>query len=261
MSKTKNGELMNEIAVAHKLNRTLNEIFEEKHSNEPLECYYKFFDSLKVILTAIEFNEKKIGFPISLLFQTKGIKNKIYEYEKKASKEIDSLIFTNNNNSKNFIQTIQKECGDIENRFKEIENNNKLISGYIKNKDEFISKLFEMFTPSEQLVFDGYFSIRTLFSEFYSKFNSKVGEVDIKETSHLIKIKWDGQKNQLYDVIRQLKEEKKLIVSSYTDLAVFLKHNFETFENTQLNTILTELQRGKRPPKSRRVDIDISDKD
>ena len=48
-----------------------------------------------------------------------------------------------------------------------------------------------------------------------------------------------------------------MIQNSYTDLAVFLKTNFETFDKTQLSTIETELQRGKRPPKRRRVNLDI----
>lgn len=80
-----------------------------------------------------------------------------------------------------------------------------------------------------------------------------------KQFKPLVKIKWSGQKNQLFDVLRTLKEEKKLIDSSYADLAVFLKQNFEGFENTALNTIQTELQRGKRPPKSKRVNLDAFD--
>ena len=75
----------------------------------------------------------------------------------------------------------------------------------------------------------------------------------------LIKIKWSGQKNQLYDVLRILKEEKKLIENSYPDLAVFLKQTFEGFENTALSTIQTELQRDKRPPKGKRVNLDTFD--
>jgi len=90
--------------------------------------------------------------------------------------------------------------------------------------------------------------------------NEEIKESNDKPTNPpLVKIKWDGQKNQLYDVIRQLKVRDKKIVNSYTDLAVFLKTNFETFENTALATIETELQRGKRPPKSRRINIDMQD--
>lgn len=182
-SKTDGREVLSELLVARQLNKRLNEIFEAKYSNETLEGYYKFFESLKVILTATEYNHRKISYTISLLFESKGIENKIYEYEKKASKEIDSLIFTNNNNSKNFIQTILKECESIENRFKEIENENKLISDYFKNKDEFIKKELDKYTPSQRLVFDGYFKIRILFSDFYSKFIEKAGLNEIESDS------------------------------------------------------------------------------
>jgi len=84
----------------------------------------------------------------------------------------------------------------------------------------------------------------------------KEKETDKREIAPLVKIKWDGQKNQLYDVIRQLKERENKILNSYTDLAVFLKTNFEMFDNTSLSTIETELQRGKRPPKRRRINLD-----
>ncbi|HRN95182.1 MAG TPA: hypothetical protein PL084_10710 [Chitinophagales bacterium] len=75
----------------------------------------------------------------------------------------------------------------------------------------------------------------------------------------LVKIKWSGNNNQLYDVLRQLKEDKKLILNSYTDLAVFIKTNFEGFEKTALSTIETELSRGKRPTKAKRIKLDLPD--
>jgi hypothetical protein len=71
-----------------------------------------------------------------------------------------------------------------------------------------------------------------------------------------IKLKWVGQKNQLYDVLRGLKN-KGLIGNSYEDLAVILKQNVEIFQHTSLSTILKEIGKDKRPPKNKRVDLDI----
>ena len=69
-------------------------------------------------------------------------------------------------------------------------------------------------------------------------------------------IKWDGNNNQLYDVIRQLKK-RGLIISSYADLAIFLKKNIDKLEHTALSTIQKELERGQRPTKARRVNLDL----
>lgn len=73
-----------------------------------------------------------------------------------------------------------------------------------------------------------------------------------------IKLKWAGNKNQLYDIIRQLKKAN-LITNSYEDLAVFIKSNVLVFTDTELSTITKEIGKDKRPPKARRVDLDILD--
>jgi hypothetical protein len=67
---------------------------------------------------------------------------------------------------------------------------------------------------------------------------------------------WRGQKNQLYDVLRQLKD-KDLLANSYEDLAVFIKQNVDIFKNTSLSTIQKELGKDKRPPKNKRLNIDL----
>lgn len=69
-----------------------------------------------------------------------------------------------------------------------------------------------------------------------------------------ILLHWNGNKNQLYDVIIQLKQQGQ-IKNSFTDLAVFLKFNFDNFSKTSLSTIETELQRGKRPAKGKRINL------
>jgi hypothetical protein len=71
-----------------------------------------------------------------------------------------------------------------------------------------------------------------------------------------IKLKWLGQKNQLYDVLRELKN-KGLIGNSYEDLAVILKQHVDKFQHTSLSTIQKEMSKNKRPPKNKRVNLDI----
>jgi len=69
------------------------------------------------------------------------------------------------------------------------------------------------------------------------------------------KLKWKGQKNQLYDVLRQLKE-KELIGNSYEDLAVFIKANVDAFRDTELSTISKQMGRPQKLPKNRRIKLD-----
>ena len=71
------------------------------------------------------------------------------------------------------------------------------------------------------------------------------------------KIKWDGSKIQLYNVIRQLKK-KELISNSYLEIAGFICQNFEGFE-TNFSTVLKELQREIRLPKGKRIDLELSE--
>lgn len=72
----------------------------------------------------------------------------------------------------------------------------------------------------------------------------------------LIKLKWLGQKNQLYDVLRELKN-RGLIGNSYEDLAVILRQNVDVFQNTSLSTIQKEMGKDKRPPKNKRIDLNF----
>lgn len=71
------------------------------------------------------------------------------------------------------------------------------------------------------------------------------------------KLKWEGQKNQLYDVIRQLKK-KELIANSYTEIATFICQNLEGFEKNFI-TVLKEIQKEERPAKNKRIDLDLSE--
>lgn len=104
-----------------------------------------------------------------------------------------------------------------------------------------------------QYIMEGYaysYHISFLESELQK---TGVPESEIIDT--LLKLKWQGQKNQLYDVIRALKS-KGLIGNSYEELAVFIKQNIDLFQNTALSTIQKEIGKNKRPPKSKRINLD-----
>lgn len=102
-------------------------------------------------------------------------------------------------------------------------------------------------------ILEGYtysYHIRFLEEELQKTEVPKNETIDI-----LLKLKWQGQKNQLYDVIRILKN-KGLIGNSYEELAVFIKQNIDSFQNTALSTIQKEIGKNKRPPKGKRVNLD-----
>ena len=78
-----------------------------------------------------------------------------------------------------------------------------------------------------------------------------------KSTSNSqIKLKWNGQKNQLYAVLRQLKNDYELIDNSYSVLADFIKQSVVGFEDTSRDTIDKELKKERKLPKQRRVNIE-----
>jgi hypothetical protein len=77
---------------------------------------------------------------------------------------------------------------------------------------------------------------------------------DNEIVNSIIKLRWLGQKNQLYDVLRELKG-KGFVGNSYEDLAVFLKQNVDAFKNTSLSTIQKEIGKDKRPPKNKRINL------
>jgi hypothetical protein len=83
----------------------------------------------------------------------------------------------------------------------------------------------------------------------------KIGTSENETFDKSIKLKWQGQKNQLYDVIRTLKS-KGLIGNSYEELAVFIRQNIDSFQNTALSTIQKEVGKNKRPPKAKRINLD-----
>jgi len=92
--------------------------------------------------------------------------------------------------------------------------------------------------------------------DFSDEPNNKSDE-SIKPLSvNTIKLKWKGAKNQLYNVLRQLKNDHDMIGNSYNELADFLISNVQKFNNNKKETVEKELKRGQPLPKSKRIKIE-----
>lgn len=194
-----------------------------------------------------EFNEKQ-NKRISELFERK---------KKDFESSYEKTISTNEK-----LKLIETELEEIKERLNPTGRkysseglekiDNAIKTGYkraIKHKN-----LFDFtFSPFTDLIIQG--AVLFHYEDFLvSKRNELTSPPEITEKQKSILLHWEGNNNQLYDVIRQLKERGN-ISNSYTDLAVFLKFNFDNFSNTSLSTIETELQRGKRPTKAKRINL------
>jgi hypothetical protein len=94
------------------------------------------------------------------------------------------------------------------------------------------------------------------FKDFEEETNKSKHPIEIlPEKNRVIKLKWTGNKNQLYSVIRQLKNDYELITNSYNELADFLIANVTGFENTKKETVEKEIKKDQPLPKERRVNI------
>jgi hypothetical protein len=84
-----------------------------------------------------------------------------------------------------------------------------------------------------------------------SEDNNPQKNIDLK-----IKLKWRGDKTQMYHVIRQLKSNN-VLVSSYEDIGLFLIQNIDKFDGSELSTVINELQKKKydKIPHSKRIDL------
>jgi hypothetical protein len=82
-----------------------------------------------------------------------------------------------------------------------------------------------------------------------------------KSKEHSLKLNWTLQKNQLYYVFRQLKNEHNAISMSYDDIAEFIKENIVGFETTKKGTIEKELKKDLDDtlnfPKNKRIKVKI----
>lgn len=73
---------------------------------------------------------------------------------------------------------------------------------------------------------------------------------DTTVNKEIFQLKWKGQRNQLYSVIRQLKLEYQMFDETYEELAKFLKQSFSFFNDTKLSTILKELSKDHTLPEN-----------
>lgn len=118
----------------------------------------------------------------------------------------------------------------------------------------------EFLNQIQQFIYDFYSvffaSIKArYYSENGDNKNSVINILDEKKDNEKLKLKWSGQKNQLYNVLRQLKD-RGLILNSYNNLADFLIQNVTGFEETKKETITKEIQRNIPIPKSKRFTVD-----
>jgi hypothetical protein len=95
--------------------------------------------------------------------------------------------------------------------------------------------------------------------EDFTKMTTEIKKTNPTQQSNLIKLNWKGQKNQIYQVLRELKEQE-FIANSYNELADFLIQNVIPFQNTSKETIEKELKKKKALPKNKRVKISTLDK-
>lgn len=126
-------------------------------------------------------------------------------------------------------------------------------------KDMIHDSIFELFGYYDDIEFS---LIDLVFNQFYTEFKENnetelTDKLSITTTDQTnTKLIWKGQNNQLYSVLRQLKDKHELIGNSYESLAEFLIRNVTGFENTKNSTIETELKRNKDLPKPKRINIE-----
>lgn len=144
-----------------------------------------------------------------------------------------------------------------------------------KNIDEEFSELFKKLPNNDKLIEID--KINGGIKVFYYRENNIKrkeiidelrNEIKIIETSYFVKSQniksnkliWKGKKNQLYNVLRQLKN-LDLIGNSYNNLADFLIDNVSGFEDTSKGTIEKEINKKKELPKPRRINIEPDKED
>ncbi|XVJ66862.1 MAG: hypothetical protein HEQ40_12110 [Lacibacter sp.] len=92
-----------------------------------------------------------------------------------------------------------------------------------------------------------------------NKIESGSSETNLNIVESSTKLIWNGQKNQLYSILRQLKEltykDNPLLSNSYNSLAEFVKQNVSGFEKTKKGSIEKEITKPKPLPKNKRIEI------
>ncbi len=102
-------------------------------------------------------------------------------------------------------------------------------------------------------------ALEAAFTNFKRLVEGENGLISNKNSS--VKLKWVLQKNQLYHVLRQLKEDYKAIDMPYTEIADFIKQNVAGFSETSKDTILKELRKNLNDtnnfPRNKRIKIKL----
>lgn len=157
--------------------------------------------------------------------------NQIDLYKKEIIKELNK--FKSTSEKINYLNSILIKLLDFQ-----INNSNDLT---IKGK---IKEIKELIKGNEEID-----SIEN------KKEMNKNETFDKTESNNKNKLNWTGQKNILIYIFQQLKKEKGngnnfLISSSNEDIAVFLKENFNCFEDNKLSTIIGQLKKSVPPIKT-----------
>lgn len=97
--------------------------------------------------------------------------------------------------------------------------------------------------------------------DYKREIRSKKDMPVIVEHTKTEKLNWRGNKNQLYAVLRQLKNDYELIGNSYNSLADFLIQNVTGFENTKKETIEKELKKKQPLPHAKRVSVNVTEEE
>ena len=139
---------------------------------------------------------------------------------------------------------------------KEYENSGR-DSGFIDGFQEAISYHKEKYPRVSRF---GIEDVRRAFRTFITKTLPLENNLDAETTdstlSH-VKLKWVGQNNQLYSVLRQLKNDHKLISNTYDSLVDFLIQNVSGFTPDKRDTYLREIKKSNALPHSKRVGLTV----
>lgn len=148
---------------------------------------------------------------------------------------------------------INIEGKDQREYFKKVYNREVInaLDNFIRNiQDAIIDKFVDIKTVNEIREILQY---NSLFENWYKECGIETNSEPLPKNEN--KLQWKGQKNQIYNVLRQLKDYD-LIANSYNSLADFLIQNVTGFEDTKKETIETEFKRNKDLPKPKRIKIE-----
>lgn len=181
-----------------------------------------------------------------------------------------SEYLTYKEHNPNFISELGRAIIELEKKFHDTVNN---LKGNYYTQDGQIPELeFNLMSfPIGEIFPNADFDNRNLnystvesVSKGWVEFKETVENSDTtisKDSNSTVKIKWEGQKNQLYSVIRQLKNDYSLITNSYDELAEFIVNNFYGFTPSNRRTVETELKKEQNLPKRKRVKINPDKED